>query len=711
MTHDGASDVARAVEVLAGRLPESLRPLARVAYDYRWAWTLDGPEVFRSIDPYRYELSHGNPVRVLLEAAPERIEQAARDHDLVGRIDALTAAVAADADRPPSEELGLGGPVAFLCAEFGIHMSMPIYSGGLGVLAGDILKEASDRALPMVGVGIMYRRGYFHQRVDLSGWQHEYWIETDPERLPAVRVTTGDGHPLVVHVPIWARDVEAEVWRVDVGRVPLYLLDTELPQNRPVERWITARLYEGNRAMRLAQYALLGIGGIRALRAMGIEPSVLHLNEGHPAMAALELSAERVAAGANFADAFSEVRERFVFTTHTPVAAGNETYGADEILSVMPDLPERLGIDDQTFLGLGRVHPADGDEPSGMTPLAIRASRSTNGVSRRHGEVARAMWQPLHPDLEVDAVPIRHVTNGVHLPTFMAPPMRRLLDRYLGDGWMRRAADPRTWEPVREIPDGELWAVRTELRHALVEFVRTRSVTDRLERGEQIDYVQAAATTFEPDRLTIGFARRIAAYKRLHLLSLDPGRALRLIDGEAPLQLLFAGKAHPLDDGAKGIVQQMFALKAAPQVVGRVTFLEDYDLSIAPILVAGVDVWVNVPRPPMEASGTSGMKAALNGVLNLSVLDGWWAEAYDGANGWAIDGDVDPDEGAQDQRHSQALYDRLELDVKPLFYTRDEAGVPRGWVARMKDSLATVGPRFSANRMLDDYARDIWPPR
>jgi glycogen phosphorylase len=704
MTTHGASDLDRAREALAGRLPASLAPFAWLAYNYRWSWHPEGRELFAAIDPHRWALCRQNPVRLLQEAGPADMAAAAQDPDLLGRVERVVADVRADLARPPSASSGSPErPVAFLCAEYGVHVSLPTYSGGLGVLAGDLLKEASDRALPLVGVGILYRQGYFHQRVDRSGWQHEYWIESDPDRLPAALVTGSDGLPLTIAVPLRGRDVVVQVWRVDVGRVPLFLLDTQRAENSRSDRWITARLYVGDRKLRLAQYALLGIGGIQALQAMGFDPAIVHMNEGHAALAPLELALADVRAGRGFDEALEAARERTVFTTHTPVAAGNETYTAEEVAEVLGDFPSKLGIDEQRFLGLGRAHPEDPEEPLGLTPLGIRVSRTSNGVSEVHGRVARGMWHHLFPDRPVEEVPIGHVTNGVHLPTWMAPPMQALLDRHLEAGWRERQADPATWQPVADIPDGELWAVRGELRAALVAYVRDRSVGDRLAREEPSDYAEAAAAAFSPDVLTLGFARRVAGYKRLDLLVHDPWRAVRLLEEPDPIQLVLAGKAHPADELAKRILQSVFGLKWQPHVSERVAFLEDYDLGMAARLVAGCDVWVNVPRPPLEASGTSGMKAALNGALNLSVLDGWWSEAYDGTNGWGIEGDPNADVGAQDDHDAASLFGLLEEQVVPLFYQRDPDGVPAGWVQRMKASLLTCGPRFSASRMLEDY--------
>jgi starch phosphorylase len=706
----GDHDVAAAVAALAARLPEPLGPLAELAYNYRWSWVPDGAPTFAAVDPDRWARVGANPVRLLLDVPAARLAQVASDGDFIRRVAELAAIVDADLRRPGQPGLGSPErPVAFLCAEFGVHASLPVYSGGLGVLAGDIVKEASDLTLPMVGVGLLYRSGYFHQRIDVSGMQHEYWIESDPRALACVPVTDETtGERVTVTVPVGGETVTVQVWRADVGRVPLYLLDTDRTDNTVVGRWITSRLYEGSRAIRLAQYAVLGVGAVRVLRALGLAPSVFHLNEGHPALAAFELLCEEQASGASWEEAWRTVAEQVVFTTHTPVPAGNETYGRDEVLHVLGAVAEATG-DPERFLASGRLDPRDPSQPSGMTVVGLRGSRSANAVSRRHGEVARAMWQPLFPDRPVEQVPITHVTNGVHVPTWLSPTMRDLLDRHLGTGWLARADDPATWAPVDGISDEELWAARGAARRTLIDRSRVRATQDRLRRGEDIGYVEAVQSGFDPDRLTIGFARRLATYKRLYLLSLQPERALRLLGGDRPVQFIFAGKAHPLDEEAKRIVRDLFALKASPEVADRVAFLEDYDLSFAAELVAGCDVWVNVPRPPEEASGTSGMKAALNGSLNLSVLDGWWAEAYDGTNGWAIDGEVDADSEAQDARHAEALFDLLEEQVTPMFYERDDAGRPARWLTMVRASLRTNGPRFSATRMVREYATRIYP--
>ncbi len=695
---------------LAGRLPEALAPLARIAYNYRWCWYPGGKEAFRSIDPERWELCGENPVRLLQEVSGEALGRAAGDRGLLDGIASLENAFAVDLARASVGPAAPERPIAFFCAEYGVHQSLPIYSGGLGALAGDLLKEASDQALALVAVGLMYRQGYFRQRLDSSGWQHEYWIDTDPERLPAALVREPDGRPLTITVTIGRREVSAQIWRVAVGRVALFLLDSDMPGNDRLERWITSQLYVADPITRLSQYALLGIGGVRALAALGIEPSLVHLNEGHAAFAALELAGGELARGASVEAALQAARQKTVFTTHTPVAAGNETYSHEDVIDTVGGVAAQLGVDPELLMRPGRYHPEDGQEPFGMTTLSLRMSRSANGVSRRHGAVAREMWRGLWPEWPLEAVPITHVTNGVHLPSWVGPAMRGVLDRHLGQDWWRSASEPATWEALDAVSDGELWEARRELRAELVEFVKDRSGIDRLAERQPRPGIEAAAHAFDPDVLTIGFARRTATYKRIGLLTYDPGRTLALLGGPQRVQFVMAGKAHPSDEEAKRVVQEMFRFKDAPHVAEHVVYLHEYDLGMAARLVRGCDLWLNLPRPPYEASGTSGMKAVINGGLNLSTLDGWWAEAYDGTNGWALSGEVDPDSGAQDARDAAALFGLLEGEVLPAFYDRDPDGLPRSWLERIRASMRTLAPAFCAGRMLEDYLDRIYAP-
>jgi starch phosphorylase len=690
MIDAGRRDIERAIEELATRIPGELEVLAHIAYDYSWSWHPDGPAVFEAVDPARWAICAGNPVRLLQEAAVPNLRRAAADEALLERARTVQRDLAEHRAAPDQPE---GELVAYFCAEFAVHASLPIYSGGLGALAGDLVKEASDRALPFVAIGLLYRQGYFRQRIDLSGWQREYWVDTDPDRLPAVLVRGDDGEPLTVEVPVRDERIVAQIWRVDVGRVPMFLLDAERPENSAFARWTTSQLYVGDPAARLNQYALLGIGGMRALGVLGIEPTVVHLNEGHAGFAALD------APGDSLEDALEYARRRTVFTTHTPVPAGNDAYPGTDIADVLAPLLAQRGFDSEAVLRCGRTHADDEHEPFGITQLALRTSRAANAVSRRHGEVAREMWRPMWPDREVDDVPIGHVTNGVHVPTWVGDPMRALFDQHLGPDWITRAADPQTWEGVDGIDAGELRAARRAQRTALVDMIRERVPRDRLGRGEERDFVGAGSDAFDPEVLTIGFARRVATYKRLGLLIHDAERALNLLRAGRPMQLVVAGKAHPRDEPGKQLIQQLMHLRGQWGTTTRVVFLADYDLAVAAKLVQGCDLWVNLPRPPLEASGTSGMKVVYNGGLQLSVLDGWWAEAYDGANGFALPGDVDHDHQAQDSRDAAELYRLLEEEIGPSFYDDDGAA----WLERQRASLRTLAPAFSATRMLQDY--------
>ncbi|HET9037349.1 MAG TPA: alpha-glucan family phosphorylase, partial [Myxococcaceae bacterium] len=591
-----SSCTTHAEESIRDRVPGALQPLVTLATNLWWSWHPEVAALFQAVDPDRWERSGQNPVKLLRDVGPRRLTEIAADEALVTRAQSLARTLETELVRPFETGGGLTPehPVAFLCAEFGLHPSLPIYSGGLGVLAGDVLKQASDGGLPLVGVGLFYRRGFFHQRLDRSGWQHEWWSTSDPEELPMRLEVDGNGRPRQVEIVLRGHPVLAQIWHVQVGRVPLFLLDTDVPGNSPVDRWITSTLYVGDRTFRVMQYAVLAMGGLRALRTVGIEPSIVHLNEGHAALAALELTREGVRSGLPFERALAGARQRVVFTTHTPIPAGNEHYGQEEILQLLGHLPAELGLEPARFFALAQP---PGEASFGVTELALRTCRTANAVSALHEKVAGAMWQKL-------GVPITHVTNGVHAPTWIAPELQALFDRRLPPSW--RVGDPTAWAAVESIPDEELWAVRNALRAKLVEYVRRKTVADRLARGEPIPYVKAAARTFDPGVLTLGFARRVASYKRLDLLIRDPARAVGLLDGERAIQVVIAGKAHPSDDGAKRLIQRIFELKDAAGAIGSVAFLEDYDLTIARHLVAGCDVWLNLPRPPMEASGTSG---------------------------------------------------------------------------------------------------------
>jgi starch phosphorylase len=690
------SDQRQRIEELESRLVSGLHPLAGLAYNYRWTWQAGAADVFAAVDAARWAFVRENPVR-FLAGLPQRSQRDAEgDTGLLDRIRQLAGEVDAALREPAAPRPGLGGPIAFFCAEYGVHVSLPTYAGGLGVLAGDILKEASDRGAAMVAIGLLYRRGYFCQRLDTSGWQQEYWLEHDPAELPLARVLGGDGEPLRLSMPLFGEEVAFQVWLAEVGRVPLLLLDTGLPENNALARWTSGRLYEGNPEVRLAQYGLLGAGGAQTLAALGIDPAVIHLNEGHPALAPIVLAAAGVEGG-GLDDALDAVRGRVVFTTHTPLAAGNETYPPELFRRAFAGLEAGLGIE-AGYLAR-RADSSDGG--AGMSALAMRLSGRRNAVSRIHAATAREIWAPSFPDAAID-----YVTNGAHLQTFLAEPLAQLFDRHLDGRWRHFPADLSAWEGVRAIPNEELWSARCAARERLIRFAAGKVESDRLLRGEDLAYAKAAAG-LDPDALTLGFARRLAAYKRLDLLVSDPGRLGRILNGERPCQLLLAGKAHPRDDEGKRVLQRLYGCRH--QIgINRMVFLEDYDLAVGRELVAGCDIWINLPRPPLEASGTSGMKAAFNGALQLSVLDGWWAEAFTGQNGWGIESDAGAEGAVADAADAGRFYSILEEEAVPLFYERDEAGVPHRWCELVKESIVSCAPRFSSTRMLQDYLDRIY---
>ncbi|MBA2340731.1 MAG: alpha-glucan family phosphorylase [Pyrinomonadaceae bacterium] len=708
-------------------LPAPLAALNRVSWNYWWSWSPDGVAVFRDLDPAVWEECEHNPRKLLEKISEFRLMQMAIDPVYTRRV-AKLAAKFDDYVNPKSEswaknavkELTPANPVAYFCAEYGIHNSLPLYSGGLGMLAGDHLKSASDLGLPLVAIGLLYRYGYFRQRLTRDGWQEEHYGEFAPSELSMRPVLDEAGAHVTVEVFMRGRNVRASAWRVDVGRVPLYLLDTNIPENDPTDCWVTGHLYGGDRETRIVQEMMLGLGGVRLLRRLGYEPQVFHLNEGHSALLTLELARELVEEqGVGFAEAARRVRERCVFTTHTPVAAGNDEFDPALLDQCLGETYwQSLGLTREEFLSIGRVRPDEATEFFGMTPLAIKMSRSTNGVSRKHGEVSQELWRELWPEsMTAAAVPITYVTNGVHAPTWVAPNLRALYTERIGKNWMQKLHDPKRWaKGIGRISDEELWQAHRLLKQRLVAFIRQRSTHAREKRGESAAYVESAGVMFDPESLIVGFARRVAGYKRWSLLLADTERLSRLInDAERPVQFVFAGKAHPQDQGAKLVLQQLARWKLDPSVMRRAVFLEDYDQEMARQLVQSVDVWMNVPRRPLEASGTSGQKVAMNGGLNFSVLDGWWLEGYDGTNGWAI-GDTTAHEPVEtpgvvtpeDMKDAESLYRVLEEEIVPAFYERDETGLPRRWVRMMKRSLETLAPAFSSDRMVQEYAQRIY---
>ncbi|HKP72651.1 MAG TPA: alpha-glucan family phosphorylase, partial [Pyrinomonadaceae bacterium] len=669
------------MEKKTGRaLPETLSALEELSWNYWWCWAADGASVFRDLDPQAWEECEHNPRCMLLDVTEYRLMKMATDPSYIERVRSLAEKFARYMNpetrtwaRTGASAITHANPVAYFCAEFGIHNSLPLYSGGLGMLAGDHLKSASDLGLPLVAVGLLYHHGYFRQRLRRDGWQEEHYGTITPSKLPIQLVNDeATGEPVRVELEMRGRRVGLQVWQVEVGRVKLYLLDSNLQENDYIDRLITGHLYGGDRETRCVQEMVLGLGGVRLLRKLGIEPHVFHLNEGHSAFLTLELTRELIGRGRTFEDASREVRARCVFTTHTPVAAGH-----DEFLPSLVEhcfgrsYTESLTLTHEQFLDLGRIKAGNEDELFGLTPLALRMCRTTNGVSRKHGEVSRSLWLEMFPGLTVEEVPITYVTNGVHAPTWVSPLLRELYERHVAPDWDERECEEELWrEGVARIPDAELWRVHSLMKQKLIAFIRERQYFARLQRGEGMEFVEAARRTFDPEALTIGFARRVAAYKRWSLLLTDPDRLLKLInDAGRPVQFVFAGKAHPQDQGAKQILQQLALWKLDPAIINRTVFVQDYDQEIARQLVQSVDVWLNVPRRPLEASGTSGEKVAMNGGLNLSILDGWWPEGYDGTNGWAI-GDTSTDGATEDEdvRDAESFYRVLEEEVVPTYY-------------------------------------------
>ena len=585
---------------------------------------------------------------------------------------------------------------------------MPIYSGGLGILAGDHLKAASDLGVPLVGVGLFYTKGYFDQQLRIDGWQEDSDVRFDTETTPLERVVGPGAEPYLTTVRTFGRSVHIAAWRVQVGRVPVYLLDTNLEQNDPADRDLSAKLYAGGPDMRLRQEWILGVGGVRVLRTVGIEPAAWHANEGHAAFMLVERLRELTTKGVPYADAVAEVRKRSVFTTHTPVPAGHDRFDTDQVLACAGPVWEELGITAEEFLNIGALRE-DPHPLFHMTGTAIRLSSRVNGVAKKHGEVSRELWRPLWPGVTADEVPIGHITNGVHLPTWMASRMIRLLDRHLGDGWVELCDTPGFWEGVLTLDDMEVWEIHLEMKRALLTYIREEARRRWAERRREAAHVVGAGTLISPDAFVIGFARRFATYKRAALLFSDFDRLHDLlVNPWRPVQIIFAGKAHPEDTPGKEVLQKVYTFTRDPRLQGRVAFIEDYEMHLAHRLVQGVDLWLNVPRVPLEACGTSGMKAALNGVPQLSTLDGWWAEGYMGLNGWAIP-PAQPDEEI-DKADVGRLYDLLEQQVVPMFYKRDARGLPVEWLQRMKHAIKTAGERFSARRMVQDYTNGYYTP-
>ena len=695
-------------------IPDRLRRLPELAGDLWWTWNTQAREVFRQLDYTLWRQTEHNPVLMLRNLSQEMLNSAASDAKFLatydGAVRALDDARSAKDTWWTKRHPDVQGPIAYFSAEFALHQSLPIYAGGLGVLAGDHCKEASDLGLPLVGVGFMYPQGYFHQMVTAEGWQQESYERLNWANAPIEPAVTPEGTPCVVAVPLGNRTVLVSVWRVRLGRVKLYLLDTDLEENAPWDRELSARLYGGDRETRIQQEIILGIGGVRALKAVGSAPAVWHLNEGHAAFVVLQRIRDFIEAGQTFEASLEEVRRTTVFTTHTPVPAGHDAFPFNLVETHLAGMWGTLGQHRDAFLALG--HYDNGSGPMfNMTALAIRSAGSTNAVSQLHGHVTREMFAPMWPGVPTDQRPVRAITNGVHVPTWLSAEMTRLFDQYLGADWRERHDEEALWTRVDEIPDEELWAARQALRNYLFAFIRERARHRWKDEHVSAARVLAAGTLLDPNALTIGFARRFTGYKRPELIFHKPDRLLEILNASRrPVQIIFAGKSHPADETGKHHLQQVYRRAIDPMFGGRIAFVDDYDLHVAHFLVQGCDVWLNNPRKPLEASGTSGMKASINGVPHLSIGDGWWAEGYTGENGWLIEPKNGGGTEASDAADAEALYALLENEVVPRFYDRDKQGIPRRWLSVVRNAMVTVTPRFSARRMVKDYADGLYVP-
>jgi len=702
--------------VVLPSLPDSLRELDLIARNMFWSWNPEFIELFRRIDSDLWKACGHNPVKLLGTVSQDRLETLAENRGFVSELGRAVEKLKSYLEGPswfePGQSQDTRPLVAYFSVEFGIHECLPVYAGGLGILAGDHLKSASDLGIDLVGVGLLYQ-AYFRQYLNVDGWQQEVYVESDSYNMPIVLVRKEDGQPLTISVEYPGRAVHVRIWSVSVGRVKLYLLDPNIPANVPQDRAITGSLYVGDREMRIRQEIMLGIGGMRALTAMGISPTVCHINEGHSAFVVLERIRQLCRMqGVGFAEASEAVRASSVFTVHTPVKAGIDEFPVEMMDKYFSDYLPALGISKDEFLGLGRADSTDEKESFKMPILALRLSAYRNGVSKLHGQVSRKMWAGLWPDVPADEVPITSITNGIHIKSWLSAEMNLLYERYLGPNWAEQSAEESVWKNIDQIPDEEFWRVRQRCKENLVVFARRRLKAQIQRRGTYHTELNWAEEVLDPEALTIGFARRFAPYKRGNLLLKDPKRLVKLLTNpDRPLQIIFAGKAHPSDTEGKEIIRQIIHFASQYQVRRRIVFIEDYDINVARALVRGVDVWLNNPRRPMEASGTSGMKAAVNGALSMSTLDGWWCEGYKPELGWAIgSGESYEDPSYQDMVESQAIYNMLENEVVPLFYTRSADNLPRAWIRRVKNSIKWISPQFGTYRMLTEYMNRFYSP-
>ena len=699
------------------RVPARLRPLLTIARNLWWIWNRNAVALFRRIDIDLWEESSHNPCRVLGSLHPERLRALAADPAFLAHMDSVYAELERYLGSSTWYARVYGSKldvkIAYFSAEFGLHEGLPLYSGGLGILSGDHVKSSDELGLPLAAVGLAYQHGYYRQYLSTDGWQQELYPENDFYNMPMTLVRDPNGTEVTVEIGLLGRRLDARLWKVDVGRVSLYLLDSNIPSNEPGDRAVTSRLYGGDLDMRIRQEILLGIGGIRALYKIGYEPTVCHMNEGHSAFLALErIRLLMQKSGLSFWEAREAMAAGNAFTTHTPVPAGNDRFPPDMVRSYFRDYVPLLRIPMDTFLGLGRENPDDAREDFCMTVLALRLAAYSNGVSQLHARISRRMWKRIWPAVPEREIPITHVTNGVHTHSWISDEFARLFERYLGPEWLDDPVNQGVWERVDEIPENELWRAKERLRDRLVSFARDRLKRNLRRQSAPQARLSGADEILDPETLTIGFARRFATYKRAHLIFRDLQRLKRiLLDRDRPVQLLISGKAHPHDHPGKEIIRQIAQLSRNEDLQRRIVFIEDYDIEVARHLVQGADIWLNTPLRPLEASGTSGMKAAINGTMNLSILDGWWNEGFAGDNGWAIgSGEEHADRDYQDQTESTIIYDLLEKEIVPLFYRRGPDGVPREWISRMKSSLRTLCPRFNTNRMLEEYAERIYMP-
>ena len=696
-------------------MPErTFQKLRELSQNLWWSWQPDIRAIFRELDPDTWRVVHHNPVALLQRIDAEEVFRRVQDLEIQTRINQAHRRLQSYLAGQESWGLVHAGPilarpVAYFSAEFGLHQSLPIYSGGLGVLAGDHLKSMSDLGAPVVGIGLLYHEGYVHQMIDENGWQQDLYEPIAAAELPVGPVLGADGEQVRFSVELPGRDVWLKIWKVHVGRSDLLLLDARDDANSPADQALTARLYGGDQETRIQQEILLGVGGHRALGVVGIKPSALHLNEGHSAFALLERARELVQTqGLEPADALREVAAMSVFTTHTPVEAGHDRFRPDLASQHLEALARGLNLPLHEVMALGSEHPGDINATFCPTVLALKLTRRTNGVAALHGRVSRKMWMGLYPGKSEEEVPIGHITNGVHVRTWMATDMHDLVAQYLGPRWLDRISFPDLWTKIDRIPDAELWEVHQVLKAGLFNFVRRRLA----DRRQRLGLPEPEREALAPEALTLGFARRFATYKRADLLFQDLDRLDRLVnDPERPVQIIYAGKAHPRDTGGKALAQRVANLEKDPRFAGKIVFVENYTMHVGRQLVQGVDVWLNTPRRPLEACGTSGQKCILNGVLNCSILDGWWAEAYDGGNGFAIgNGEIHGNPDVQDERDCLAVFETLENEVVPLYYDRASGGIPHRWIARVKRGIRTLAWRYNADRMVMDYVKECYLP-